>query len=146
MEEFERAYADGKRAWEAGDRDAAIAAFEAAVALYRADLLSEPLLAGWFETERQRYRVILLEMLFRLSDHHLANDHVERGRSFTERILQLDPANEEAHRRLMQLYGRFGQRELVRKQYEQCVRALRQAFDAAPAAETLVLLDRLTQA
>lgn len=142
--EFERAYAEGKRAWEAGQRDAAIARFEEAAALYRADLLSEPALAEWFETERQRYRAMLLELLFVLSEHHLACGHEERGRSFTERILTLDPTNEEAHRRLMKLYAHFEQRELMRKQYEQCTRALQQAYGMPPSPETQCLFALLT--
>ncbi|HEY9898941.1 MAG TPA: BTAD domain-containing putative transcriptional regulator [Pantanalinema sp.] len=144
--EFERAYAQGKRAWDAGDRDAAVASFEAAMRLYRADLLSETVLLGWFEAERQHYRALALEMLDLLSAHHLAAEHLERGRAFTERLLQLDPTCEEAHRRLMALYGRFGQRELVRRQYEQCARALSEAFGAAPTDETRKLRDRLVQA
>ncbi|MDB5096377.1 MAG: pknK [Cyanobacteria bacterium RYN_339] len=116
---------------------------EEAIALYRGDLLEEPLLMEWFDIERLRYKTRARELLAGLSDRAFASQHFEEARAYAERLLALDPTSEDGHRRLMAIYGQFGQRDLVHKQYELCKRLLKEQLDAEPTRETRALWETL---
>jgi DNA-binding SARP family transcriptional activator len=58
-------------------------------------------------------------------------------------LLTLDPTSEDGHQRLMTIYGHFGQRDLVKQQYELCKRILREQLDATPTRETQQLWEKL---
>ncbi len=59
------------------------------------------------------------------------------------RLLQLNPACEEAHRGLMDVYTRLGRRSDAMAQFQACEDALRRHLDASPAPETLALHARI---
>jgi TolB-like protein/DNA-binding SARP family transcriptional activator len=59
------------------------------------------------------------------------------------RLLGLNPASEEAHRGLMDVYARLGRRSEALTQYQACEDALRRHLDAAPAPETVALLAKI---
>ena len=59
------------------------------------------------------------------------------------RILQLDPWREEAHRQLMWLLARSGQRSAALAQYELCRQALLSELNVEPDAATLDLVARI---
>lgn len=59
------------------------------------------------------------------------------------RLLKLNPACEEAHRGLMEVYARLGRQSEAIAQYQACEDALRRHLDAAPAPETMALIARL---
>jgi TolB-like protein/two-component SAPR family response regulator len=61
------------------------------------------------------------------------------------RLLKLNPASEEAHRGLMEVYVRQGRRSEAIAQYGACEDALRRHLDAAPGPETVALRDRLRE-
>lgn len=140
---FEAAYDEGMRAWHAGSAAESAVAFERALELYRGDLFGDPDLLDWFEQERFQIRSKALEMLDRLMERYGESDEPERGREAAERCLAIDPTNEAAHRWLMELYGRFGKRDLVRRQYQACARMLRAELEVDPAPETQALFRRL---
>ena len=91
---------------------------------------------GWFELDRHRFRTQALDALNRLAEYYLETDSPGRGQVLTDRILVLDPVHEEAHRRLMRLFARYGRQDLIRAQYDLCKRLLAQQLDAEPALET----------
>jgi len=62
------------------------------------------------------------------------------------RLLKLNPASEEAHRGLMEVYARLGRRSEALAQYQACEDALRRHLDAAPAPETVALRDKIRAA
>ena len=58
-------------------------------------------------------------------------------------LLALDPLNENAHRRLMELYAQRGYREAAFRQYRECVRILDQELGVEPLKETSLLYDAI---
>ncbi len=134
--EFEQEYRAGEDAWRAGAMAEAIGSLERAVELYRGDLFDDTDLRGWFELDRHRFRTQALDALNRLAEYYLETDSPGRGQVLTDRILVLDPVHEEAHRRLMRLFARYGRQDLIRAQYDLCKRLLAQQLDAEPALET----------
>lgn len=117
--------------------------FARAMALYRGELLAEPLMRDWFELERHRASAMAVEMLTELAEAAIAGEHFDQARACWERLLTLDPTHEEAHRQLMRLYARFGQPQLVARQYQALEKVLRQELDEAPSPETRALLAAL---
>ena len=58
---------------------------------------------------------------------------------FARRSLELDPVSEEAHRRLMRLHYRLGDRGAALAAFERCKKILEREFASAPLPETLEL-------
>lgn len=120
--------------------------FREAEDLWRGDFLSgfeelDPEFADWLVVERERVRSEATTAAFRHLTHINIDDggaRVEAGGRF---LLKVDPALESAHRILISLYMKLGQRERAEQQYRACERELRLHLDAEPEAETRALLD-----
>lgn len=118
---------------------------QGAVLLYRGDFLegffvrNAPDFEAWMRTERERLRGLQREALVCLSSH--ANQVSDLGQAirWTQQLLQLEPTDEQAHRQLMALLARNGQRTLALAQYTTCCQILAQELDVEPAAETIEL-------
>jgi DNA-binding SARP family transcriptional activator len=136
--DFERAFesARGERGKELGDERAG--ELRAAVRLYRGDLLE-----GWYQDwclfERERLQNMYLLMLDKLMGYCEARADYEEGQHFGGLILRHDRAREGAHRRLMRLHHRAGDRTAALRQYERCVTALREELGVAPDRQTAAL-------
>lgn len=115
-----------------------------AIDLYDADLL-ENFYQDWCLYERERLRHFYLIMLDKLAAHYEHTHQFEVALSYAERILWHDPAREHTHRQLMRLRYRSGDRTGAVRQYEHCVRALRDDLDIEPAEATRRLHKRLQQ-
>ena len=63
-----------------------------------------------------------------------------------ERVLDFDPADEEAHRLLIELYAAQGRHHAARRQFERCRLALADGLDVGPSAETEAAYRRAEQA
>ena len=75
-------------------------------------------------------------VLDRLADGRAARGEHVRAIEHGARRLSLDPLNESAHRRLIQLYGASGDRAAALAQYRDCVRTLHRELGVAPTEET----------
>jgi predicted ATPase/DNA-binding SARP family transcriptional activator len=62
---------------------------------------------------------------------------------YARRWLSLDPLHEPAHRELMALYARSGQRAAALRQYGECERVLQGELDVPPSPETSALYKRI---
>lgn len=136
--EFEHAY-DFHRDMhgpELTDRQAQ--ALDAAVVLYRGDLL-ESWYQDWCVYERDRLQLIYLAMLEQLMAHCEARRYCVRGIAYGQRILRYDPARESTHRLLMRLHYQAGDRTAALRQYERCASAMAQQFNVCPSHETVAL-------
>jgi DNA-binding SARP family transcriptional activator/TolB-like protein/Flp pilus assembly protein TadD len=116
---------------------------EAALALYRGDLLEEDRYEDWAAARREQLR-----RLAQLLIEHLAQLYDTAGQSAQsaeqwQRLLAFNPANEEAHRRLMELYARDGHRHQAIEQYQRCREAIRKELDAEPEAATVTLYEQI---
>lgn len=126
-------------------------ALEAAVALYRGDLLegfdaAAPTFDHWLAVERERLRGLALQALGRLVDRHEQAGELDRAIACATRLLTLDALQESVHRALMRLYDRQGRQALALKQYRLCRTALQRELGVSPEAETEALHQRILRA
>ena len=133
--EFRRAIAQGRLA--------------DATALYRGDLLEgfslrdSPQFDDWQAAEADALRTDFLEALSRLANAADRAGDIAGAIGHTKRRIALDPLHEPAHRELMHLYARDGDRAAALRQYREAVRLLDQELGVAPAAETRALHDAI---
>lgn len=126
-------------------------ALEAAVALYRGDLLegfdaAAPTFDHWLAVERERLRGLALQALARLMDRHERAGELDRAIACATRLLTLDALQESVHRALMRLYDRQGRQALALKQYRLCRIALQRELGVSPEAETEALHQQILRA
>lgn len=122
-----------------------------AVALYTGDLwASFPVdelshaaaFTAWLQDERKRWRRRMLLSLETLADDSIADNQYEAAIGHMERLLQLEPTHEGAHRRIMLARARLDQLERALGQYDACVQALA-AVGRTPSPPTRALLTRI---
>jgi predicted ATPase/DNA-binding SARP family transcriptional activator len=127
-------------------------ALRQAADLYRGDFLSglslkdAPAFEAWLLVEQQRWRERVLQSLEQLTGRLLEGSDVPAAIDTTQRLLALDPYRESAHRQLMTLLARTGQRSAALTHYETCRRLLADELGVEPAAETQALVERLKAA
>jgi DNA-binding SARP family transcriptional activator len=143
VEEFERLVAAARRSAEAGDTDGAILDYQAAEALYQGDLFDDDLYEDWMLPRRRVLRDAYLVLLQELSTYHLARGDYASCAIVSRQVLAAEPYREDAHRILMRCYARQEQWYLAMRQYRDCVRALRIAFNGEPASQTTELHERV---
>ena len=95
-----------------GQRDALALAME----IYAGDLLAEPFFAAHFTTEREHFRQRFLEAALALAELHHEDAEDEAARACWERVLEIDPACDEAHEALIEAYEDLGRRSLADQQ------------------------------
>ena len=94
--------------------------------LYQGDFLTgfyvqhAPAFEEWVNLTRERLRLAALDGLFLVSKAAYRQSDYPTSIRYTRRLLELEPANEEAHRLLMSLLALSGQREAALQQYELC--------------------------
>jgi TolB-like protein/Flp pilus assembly protein TadD len=93
----------------------------------------------WLTFTRQQYNELALQLFTRLVEQHRMLQEYETAIRYAQRLLSLDPLQEQTHRLLMELFARLGRREQAQLQYDDCERILKREFDVAPAAETRAL-------
>lgn len=134
-------------------RDAAAgggaAHLRAAADRYAGDLMDgfavrdAPAFEEWLAGERERLRLLALQALHELAVYHSDRAEYLAAGDALGRLLALDPWREDAHRQLMLLLARSGQRDAALAQYETCRRVLAEELGTAPAIETVALYERI---
>jgi DNA-binding SARP family transcriptional activator/predicted ATPase len=123
--------------------------WEQAIDLYRGDFLEgfylqdTPEFEQWVSGERIRLRERMLQALHLLADHLAAQDDLPQAIETLRRLLAFEPWREEAHRSLMRLLARGGQRSAALAQFEICRQMLAEEFDVEPETETVALYERI---
>lgn len=97
----------------------------------------------WMQTERESMRRRVLALLERLSICHEQNNGCGRALPFAQRYLELEPWNEEGHRRVMRLYALSDQVGAALSQYESCCRMLKLELGVLPSSETQKLAETI---
>ena len=129
--------------------DAAVAELQQAVAFYRGDFLAGFYLREsrgfeeWALLERERLRRVVIDALQNLVVHHLANRTYQDGLNYAARLLELAPFREEAHRWMMRLLVRTGQRNVALQQYQSCRRLLNEELGVEPMLATTRLYHQI---
>jgi predicted ATPase/DNA-binding SARP family transcriptional activator len=116
-----------------------------AVDLYREDFLAGFSLRDsgafddWSFFQAEQLRRELISAFERLVRQLSIQRDYEAALTHARRWIAIDPLHEPAHRELMKLYALTGQRAAALRQYQECVRVLKQELDVEPLAETAQL-------
>ncbi|MFD5324471.1 ATP-binding protein [Streptomyces sp. NPDC127092] len=133
------------------DADEAEAAAEAALAhggraglaaaldAFTGELLPEDRYAPWAEARREHLAALRERTLLALAAAHLAAGAPEEAVPAAERVLAAAPAEEGAHRILIEAYLRQGLRRRAVRQYHLCREALDAELGVRPGPETEAL-------
>jgi DNA-binding SARP family transcriptional activator len=114
---------------------------EDAVAAYTGDFLSGFTLRDssefdeWQAAQADALRQELAGVLERLA----SSEEPRRAIAYGKRWLELDPLHESAHRALMRIHARAGDRVAALRQFHECERILDRELGVAPLAETVAL-------
>ena len=120
-----------------------------AISLYRGDFLADFSLRGadlfedWVIIERERLRQLALNGLSELASLAQQSGSLPQAVADLQRLLQLDPWRETAHRRLMRLYAESGDRAAALAQFETCREQLSVQLGVEPEPATLALYEQI---
>lgn len=122
-----------------------VAALETAVQLYQGDLL-ENIYEDWCLYERERLRLLYMNMLHRLLSYHAGRGDYATGLQYGERILVCESTREDVHRQMMWMYGQVGNHAAAQTQYKRCCQILQEELGVRPSENTTQLYDQLLHA
>ena len=121
-----------------------VSKLQAAVALYRGDLL-EGFYDDWILPERYRLDTLFAKALARLAAVHEAKAEYDAALATAQRLLYHDPLREDAHRAAIRAHCHLGQRSAALEQYQQCQKVLKEELNAEPMVETTDLYEEVLQ-
>jgi LuxR family maltose regulon positive regulatory protein len=122
-----------------------------ALDLYQGDFLAEfsvpnaPNFEEWLTLERERLFLLLLRALTSLIQGFIARGERNEAIAACQRLLVLDPLQEDTHRLLMRLYWETGQRAQALRQYRTYRDLLQRELGIEPLEETQELYQRILQ-
>ncbi|MFV2031451.1 MAG: BTAD domain-containing putative transcriptional regulator [Gammaproteobacteria bacterium] len=124
------------------------ASLEIAAELFRGRFLEglnfhEESLNRWLDGERQKYEIRHIEIRKQLLERQIETEDYASAASNAERLVLLDPIDEQNHRRLMSIYSSLGQRHRILRQYQQCCQALEYHQIGQPEDKTVSLFQSL---
>jgi two-component SAPR family response regulator len=125
LQEFESIAQD---ALTIADPEAQLARLDEAVQLYTGDLLPEFAGESWCTLSYQRARVLLLECLLARAQRRFIKGHLTDAAADCERILNSDPADENALRLLLQIYRQMGRASDAARIFQQAQRYVQQTL------------------
>jgi DNA-binding SARP family transcriptional activator len=134
------------------DCAACLQRWEQATELYRGDFLDQffindsPAFEMWLKSRREALRRQALETFVRLAAAHEARREYAAAIRLAQRQVELDAADEAAHRQLMRLYFQQGQRQAALAQYETCRRILAEELEVTPDQQTMALYEQIRAA
>ncbi len=140
---FSELFQEAGKIERSGQTEKAMQLYQTAELLYQGEFLAEDRYEDWLIPQREDLRDKYMTLLNRLSRYYYAADAFGICVNYCRQMLIADSCHEAAHRQLMRCYYRQGQIFLAMRQYHQCVEALRNELDMAPAEETKQLLEKI---
>ncbi len=131
---------------------ACIRHLEEAVNLYGGDFLDGLLVSDsiefedWAMIRREQFRVQVLTALHHVTRHYFRRGKYTQAQVYALRQVEMESYREEAHRQLMRLLARSGQRSAALAQYETCRRILAEELGVEPVQKTQALYERIRSA
>jgi len=135
----------------AGSNEVDVDQLAEAVALVRGDFMAgfalrdTPEFDDWQFFQAEGLRRELAATLDKLITGYVDRGQWDAAISQARHRLALDPLHEPAHRTLMELYHRTGQRSAALRQYRECVRVLEQELAVPPLEETTLLYQAIKE-
>lgn len=134
--QFQAHVQQGIAAQQAGAYAAAIAALEAACALYQGDFLVEDAYADWAFEARRDLVTTYCDALTALADCAIALHQDDTAVRACEQVLVRDPLREPMYRRLMLLHVARGDKSKALTVYRDCAVLFGELFDEQPSPLT----------
>jgi len=122
---------------------------ERVIALYQGELLAGlslpdgPGFGYWLQIQRETLHRHALALLERLSDRYTQTGHYQKALQFALFQKDLEPWNENTHRRIMRCYALNNQASAAIQQYEICCRFLKNELGLTPDEATRQLAERI---
>jgi DNA-binding SARP family transcriptional activator len=119
------------------------------LALYTGDFLAGFFVSDcdnfetWITRERDKYQRLLIGRLHQEVQRRLKNHEFEQGIHYAQKLLDLAPLDEGAHRSLMRLLAGIDQRTEALKQYERCRQLLEDELSIEPETITQTLYQQI---
>lgn len=120
-----------------------------AVDLYRDDFMTGftltdcPSFDRWQFYEREALRHECQKALEQLTHLYTKQSRYDKAITCAQRCLVLDPLQESVHRSLMKLYAWSGQQAIALRQYQECLRLLKEELDVPPEKQTTQLFETI---
>ena len=99
----------------------------------------------WCIYERERYKLMILLILDRLTEHFESVGAYDTGCLYGLRILQQDPAREHTHQQLMRMRCKAGDRASALRQYHLCAEILESELGVTPSPKTVALYEQIRE-
>jgi len=110
--------------------------------VYRAGLLQD-FYDEWVLEEREHYRNLFVRALSYFAQSLKSQGGYRRTISVAQKIISIDPLNEQAYQHLIFCYGALGNRIEALKSYEECARRFRDQFGMEPSEATVALIEQV---
>jgi ATP/maltotriose-dependent transcriptional regulator MalT/DNA-binding SARP family transcriptional activator len=143
--EFAAAVAEGQRAERRGQRQAAVAAFRKAIEFYGGPYLPDNMYEDWTVVERERLAMLFNDAAIRLGALLLDEGAAHEVIGLAWRVLENEPAYEDAYRLLMRAHATLGERSTALRLYARCATILRDELGVEPLPETTALYHALRE-
>ena len=119
-----------------------------AVAVYDGPFLDgvsalDPSFEEWLRTTRTALQSLACQALERVAEAAEHEGDTDAAIETARRLIALDPLSEDAHRRLMRLLHRAGDRASALRQYQACAKLLLEELDVEPDAVTKALFGEI---
>jgi ATP/maltotriose-dependent transcriptional regulator MalT/DNA-binding SARP family transcriptional activator len=144
-DEFLSLYDKGKIKEKSGDETEALSFYEAAAKLYQGDFLKEDLYESWTYIKREELRIKYIDLLYKTAQLYESRGGANKAIACYKKVIQSDPASENAYRRLMTLYSNRGMRSAALKTYEECKQALQTGLDTVPDEVTTSIYKKVLE-
>jgi DNA-binding SARP family transcriptional activator len=125
------------------DREAAFHEYERAAHLYQGEFLPDDLYEEWTADIRRDLRDKYTGMCRYMADFAITKGDFKAAIKLTSELLHIDPCDEAAHRQVMLVYTKTGQRHLALRQYKLCCESLMKELGVKPEQETTTLYENI---
>ena len=142
--QFEAYYDEGCQALQQEETQVAYEAFSRMVQLYRGNYLHS-FYRDWCIPRRDVLRQEYIDARRRLATLTLQQEEYQECASHWQYILSIDNCDENAHYGLMYCYVKQGKRNLALRQYQRCVKVLREELNIEPMQSIQNLYQRIAK-
>ncbi|WP_291407234.1 BTAD domain-containing putative transcriptional regulator [Actinophytocola sp.] len=139
--ELERLSRQAREADRLGDPRTAAALYQRATACYHGEFLAGAA-EDWVAEQREWLCSMTVRTLDYLAEQCLTTGDLMGAAEYSRQTLTMDPANEQAFRRIMWMHVSCGEADRVREWYNLCARRLRERLEAEPGEPTRWLLEQ----
>ena len=117
------------------ESDIKIQHYQNVLTIYRGPYLPK-LDYEWVFIQREHLHQKFLRAATNLVNLLISNRQFQQAITATQRVLEIDPCSESAHRSAMIAYAEMGDRAGVVRQYDKCTKALMEELSVTPSSQT----------